>query len=158
MQYAQFGKEDLKKRLARSARLISGEEDVEIKCTGEEGVSQIRALLGLCELITNVNIPNQGQIPNLPLGAVVETNAIFRANSLAPVFAGPIPKEINPLISRICLEQEIISEGIAERNLDKIFMAFVNDPLVTCSPEDARKLFTEMVDNTKAYLSMYELM
>lgn len=150
-------KEDLKKRLARSARLISGEEDVEIKCTGEEGVSQIRALLGLCELITNVNIPNLGQIPNLPLGAVVETNAIFRANSLAPVFAGPVPKEIIPLISRICLEQEIISEGIAERNLGKIFMAFANDPLVTCSPENAKKLFKEMVENTKAYLPMYDL-
>ena len=150
-------KEDLKKRLERSARLVSGEEEVKINGTGEEGVNQIRALLGLTELITNVNIPNMGQIPNLPIGAVVETNATFRANSLTPVFAGPIPKEIYHLISRICGEQELVSEGIAERDLEKIFSAFANDPLVTCGIEDARKLFKEMCENTKKYLTMYEL-
>ncbi len=117
----EWRKNDLKNnRLAKSARLVSGEEDVKIKGTGEEGVNQIRALLGLCDLVTNVNIPNRGQIPNLPLGAVVETNAVFRANSLDPVFAGPIPTEIHPLIGRICTEQEVVSQGIAERDLKKI--------------------------------------
>ena len=150
-------KNDLKERLAKSARLVSGEEEVKINGTGEEGVNQIRALLGLCDLVTNVNIPNRGQIPNLPLGAVVETNAVFRANSLEPVFAGPIPTEIYPLISRVCAEQELISEGIAERDLNKIFCAFANDPLVTCGMEDAKKLFKEMCENTKEYLGMYDL-
>lgn len=84
----------------------SGEEKFELKETGEEGVQQIRALLGLGDLVTNVNIPNYGQIPNLPIGAVVETNACFRANSLNPVFAGNIPQAIYPLISRVCGEQE----------------------------------------------------
>jgi len=150
-------KEDLQKRLEKSERLRSGEKEVKVNGTGEEGVNQIRALLGLCELITNVNLPNQGQIPNLPIGAVVETNAIFRANNLQPVFAGPIPKTIYPMVSRICAQQEIISEGIAERDLNKIFCAFANDPLVTCSIEDAKKLFKEMCENTKAYLGMYDL-
>ena len=149
-------KNELKERLAKSARLVSGEENVVIKGTGEEGVNQIRALLGLCDLVTNVNLPNQGQIPNLPLGAVVETNAVFRANSLEPVFAGPIPKEIYSLISRICGEQELVSEGIAERDLEKIFIAFANDPLVTCNMKDAKKLFKEMCENTKSYLTMYD--
>ncbi len=151
-------KNDLKNnRLAKSARLVSGEEEVKINGTGEEGVNQIRALLGLCDLVTNVNIPNRGQIPNLPLGAVVETNAVFRANSLEPVFAGPIPTEIYPLISRVCAEQELVSEGIAERDLGKIFCAFANDPLTTCSLDDAKKLFKEMCENTKEYLGMYDL-
>lgn len=150
-------KEDLKNRLERSRRLRDGEESVKINGTGEEGVNQIRALLGLCELVTNVNLPNQGQIPNLPLGAVVETNAVFRADSLTPVFAGAIPPQIYPLISRVCAEQELVSEGIADRDLSKIFAAFSNDPLVTCGLEDARKLFDEMCQNTKKYLTMYRL-
>ena len=150
-------KDNLQERLDKSARLVSGEEAVAIKGTGEEGINQIRALLGLTELVTNVNVPNRGQIPNLPLGAVVETNAVFRANSLNPVFAGPIPKEIYPLVSRVCGEQELVSEGIAERDVEKIFNAFANDPLVTCGMEDARKLFDEMCQNTKKYLTMYNL-
>lgn len=150
-------KDDLKKRLERSRRLRCGEEQVKISGTGEEGVNQIRALLGLCDLVTNVNLPNRGQIPNLPLGAVVETNAVFRAGSLTPVLAGPIPAEIYPLIARICGEQEMLSDGIAHRDVQKIFAAFANDPLMTCSLADARRLFEEMCENTKAYLTMYDL-
>lgn len=150
-------KENLQERLDRSKKLLSGEEAVKINATGEEGVLQMRALLGLCDLVTNVNIPNQGQIPNLPLGAVVETNAVFRANSVSPVMAGDIPAEIYPLVARVCAQQELVSEGIAERNLDKIFSAFINDPLVTCGAKDAKKLFREMVLNTKEYLTSFDL-
>lgn len=150
-------KKDLRDRLEKGRKLASGELKVEIKNTGEEGVNQMRALLGLCDLVTNVNIPNYGQIPNLPLGAVVETNAVFTSDSVTPVFAGNVPKEIYPLISRVCAEQEIVAEGIKTRDTEKIFLAFANDPLVTCNMEDARKLFEEMLDNTKEYLTMYNM-
>lgn len=150
-------KKDLRDRLEKGRKLASGELNVEIKNTGEEGVNQMRALLGLCDLVTNVNIPNYGQIPNLPLGAVVETNAVFTSDSVTPVFAGNVPKEIYPLISRVCAEQEIVAEGIKTRDTEKIFLAFANDPLVTCNMEDARKLFEEMLDNTKEYLTMYNM-
>lgn len=150
-------KENLQERLDRCDRLYQGEESVKLEETGEKGVEMMQALLGLKELITNVNIPNQGQIPNLPLGAVVETNAVFRSNSLRPVFAGEVPKEIHGLVSRICTEQEVLTEGIANRDLNQIFGAFANDPLVTCSHTDAKKMFKEMCENTKEYLTMYDL-
>ena len=147
--------EDLNNRLERSKRLLSGEEEVKIEETGEEGVMQMRALLGLADLVTNVNIPNIGQIPNLPMDAVVETNAVFRANSLVPVMAGNIPDEIYPLVSRIAGEQMIVARACKERNLELAFKAFGNDQLVQLNLSDARKLFDEMVENTKEYLAMY---
>lgn len=152
-----YRKKDLIKRLAKSERLVKGEEEMKITLTGEEGVNQMRALLGLCELVTNVNIPNVGQIPNLPIGAVVETNAVFASDKLTPVFAGEIPSEIYPLVSRICGEQEEVSEAIAKRDVERIFNAFVNDPLVTCTYNEAKELFKEMVENTKEYLTMYDI-
>lgn len=148
-------KNDLKKRLEKSAKLVSGELPIEIKETGEEGVNQMRALLGLKNLVSNVNIPNIGQIPNLPLGAVVETNAVFTANNLFPVSAGDIPAEIYPLIARISGEQELVAEACRERDLEKAFRAFVSDPLVNLDIDTARKLFNEMVENTKEYLKEY---
>lgn len=146
---------DLKEKLAKRDAIVAGELEPELKRTGEEGVDQIRALLGLRELTTNVNIPNVGQIPNLPLGAVVETNAVFRDGTVTPVMAGALPRQIEPLVLRICVEQEILTEGIAKRDLDMIFNAFVNDPNVTCSIDDAKKLFDEMCENTKEYLTSY---
>jgi alpha-galactosidase len=144
--------------LDKAAKLASGEMPVALRNTGEEGVHQIRAILGLTEpLVTNVNIPNRGQIPNLPIGAVVETNAVFRDNSITPVFAGEVPTEIYPLVSRICAEQEMVTKAVANRDVEMIFNAFACDPLVTCTYEDARELFKEMVMNTAKYLTSYDL-
>ena len=148
-------KENLKERLQKSEDLRSGKLPVKLSQTGEDGVNQIRAILGLSEMITNVNLPNIGQIPNLPLGAVVETNAIFRDNGVVPVSAGDLPIEIYPLIARIVAEQEMIVEAALNRDLEAAFRAFVNDPLVNLSVSDARALFDEMVDNTKEYLTEY---
>ena len=150
-------KSDLENRLKKSEGYRNGTRELKINCTGEEGVLQMQALLGLVDLVTNVNIPNVGQIPNLPIGAVVETNAVFRSDSIAPVMAGNIPSSIYPLVARICAEQEEVSEAIAERDVDRIFNCFVNDPLVTCSRDDAKKMFSEMLENTKKYLGDYDL-
>ncbi|MBR5586663.1 MAG: alpha-glucosidase/alpha-galactosidase [Clostridia bacterium] len=150
-------KKDLVDRLKESEDRRNGAKKIEINQTGEEGVEQIRAILGLRELVTNVNIPNRGQIPNLPLGAVVESNAVFRSGTVTPVVAGEIPAPIYSMVSRICAEQEAVSEAIANRDVEAIFNAFANDPLVTCSLSDARKLFKEMCENTKEYLTMYDL-
>ena len=147
--------EDLKKRLEKSRKLLSGELTFVPTKTSEEGVLQIRALLGLCPLVTNVNLPNRGQIPNLPMDAIVETNAVFSGDSLIPVLAGNIPMSVYGQISRIVSEQEMVVAGCVERNVDKIYSAFRNDPLVTLPDRDAKKLFDEMVENTKEYLTEY---
>lgn len=148
-------KEALKDRLKKSEDLRTGKEPVTLSETGEDGVNQIRALLGLHEMVTNVNIPNVGQIPNLPLGAVVETNAAFRSNSVTPVFAGNVPSEIYGLIARPLAEEEMVVEAALNRDLELAFTAFQNNSLVNLSKEDARALFDEMVENTKEYLHEY---
>lgn len=150
-----YRKDNLKERLARSRRLRTGEEMVKIENTGEEGVRQIRALLGLGDFVTNVNLPNVGQIPNLPLGVVVETNATFRDDRVDPVFAGPVPEGVWQLVSRAADEQTMVARAGRERNLELAFKAFVNDPLVNLDIPTARGLFDEMVNNTKHYLEEY---
>ena len=150
-------KSELAERLEKSKKLLSGDEKVELKPTGEEGVNQMRALLGLSDLVTNVNIPNCGQISNLPMGAVVETNAYFTSDSVTPVVAGEIPESIYPLVSRICAQQEMTDIAISERNVEKLFTVFANDPLVTCNRDEARELFNKMCENTKEYLKEYNL-
>lgn len=146
-------KNDLKERLEKSAKLVSGEEKFEFRETGEDGVNQIRAILGLNDFVTNVNLPNEGQIPNLPMGAIVETNAMFTSDTVRPVFAGNIPQEIYPLISKIAGVQEMVSEAAAERDLDKAFRAFMEQ--VDLPIDEAKTLFDTMIDNTKKYLKEY---
>lgn len=140
---------------ATGLKVASGEEKLNLKHSGEEEIDQMRALLGLCDLVTNVNLPNRGQIPNLPLGVCVETNAAFTTDKVTPVYTGPLPTKLYPLISRVVGIQETVVEAGIERDLEKGFVAFANDPLVRISQEDARKLYDEMIDNTKHYLTEY---
>jgi alpha-galactosidase len=113
-------------------------------------------LLGLCDFVTNVNIPNRGQIPNLPLGAVVETNAIFRADEVTPVMAGEVPPEIYYLVRRISDEFDEMVAAAINRDLDAAYEAFRKGHLVTSLTEEEKKeLFEEMYENTKAYLADY---
>ena len=148
-------KERQQTRIGKGKRRASGEEPVEIKVSGEEGVAQMRALLGLSELVTNVNLPNVGQIPNLPLGTIVETNAAFRDDTLTPLFAGPIPAEIDALVRRIAGAQIVLAEAARQRDLEKAFGVFLNDPLMDLPADKARALFDEMIEGTKEYLKEY---
>jgi alpha-galactosidase len=132
--------------------LVSGEKGFEIKETGEEGVRQIKALVGLDSFITNVNLPNTGQMPDLPLGVVVETNALFQADTVTPVMAGRLPLPVQGLISRHVYNQETIVEAGLKNDLELAFAAFINDPLVTVSLQKAKMLFSEMLNNTRTYL------
>ena len=148
-------KQDLQNRLAKSRRLLSGEEKPEIKSTGEEGVRQIRALLGLGDFVTNVNLPNRGQVPDLPLGAVVETNASFRDNSVTPVLAGAMPEGVRALVERIVSVQEDTVKGAILRDPNRVLRGFLHDPLVEGRTDRGEELFEKMVENTKGYLGDY---
>ena len=146
-------KEDLKRRLQRSDKLISGEEAVALNPSGEEGHLLLKALLGLGDLVSNVNIPNRGQIPNLPAGAVVETNALFGLNRISPVSAGNVPGNLLPLIARHVYNQENTLKAALTCDRALGFSTFMNDPqLGAVSLEDGQKLFNDMLEAQKAYL------
>lgn len=148
-------KNDLQERLKKSSDLLSGQQKFELKETGEEGVLQIRAILGLEDLVTNVNLPNYGQIPNVPLGTVVETNAHFTAGKVTPVMAGNIPANVMTLMAQTIMNQNCVVEAGLKRDLDLAFVAFSKDPLVTTSLDDTKMLFDEMIHNTESYLKDY---
>ena len=146
-------KEDLKKRLEKSKKLVSGEEKVELIPSGEEGILLIKALCGLTRMISNVNIPNTaGQIPNLPTSAVVETNAVFSRDSIAPIFAGNLTEDIRQLMLPHVMNHEDVLKAALTCDYDIMLRAFRRDPLVTCSKDDADKLLRTMIANTKKYL------
>ncbi len=137
-------------------RLVSGEDKFTLKDTGEESVRQIKALLGLGEFITNVNLPNVGQMENMPLGAVVETNAYFSGNSIRPIHAGALPSDVQALVSRVCYNQETVVEAALTGDYELAFKAFVNDANMNLPLDKARELYDRMLYNTKDYLPAYD--
>ena len=144
---------DLHEKLKRSDDLASGREKPLLKPSGEEGHLLMKALLGLGDMLSNVNIPNGGQISNLPSGVVVETNALFGRDRIEPVLAGPVPDNLLPLISRHIYNQEntLVSALRCDRRLG--FSTFMNDPqMAAVSVGEGRRLFNDMLENQRSYL------
>ena len=114
------------------------------KDTGEEAIRQIRALLGLEDFVTNINAENSGQISNLPLHVVVETNAHFSRNRVTPLTAGPLPAGVLGLVSQHVDNQEMIIEAALKRDPDLAFQAVFNDPTTRLPIDQAWAMFNEI--------------
>ncbi len=132
--------------------ILAGQTCFALDASGEEGVAQMRALLGLGDLVTNVNVENVGQIPNLPLGAVVETNAYFGRDEVRPLNAGPLPPGLHALIARHVANQEMIIDAALKRDSDLAFQAIFNDPANHLPLDEAAAMFNEMLRATREYL------
>lgn len=148
-------KGDLLRRLERSHRLSSGEEEIALKPTGEEGIQLIKAICGLDRIVSNVNIPNTNlQIPNLPADAVVETNAVFSRDSIKPLIAGRVPENVKALLAPHIENHERILKAALTCDRGLVYEAFATDPLVKgrIGEAEIHRLVDDMIANTSAYL------
>jgi alpha-galactosidase len=141
----------------KTCDLMAGREPLSLRPSGEEGVAQIRALVGLGDVITNVNVENQGQIANLPLRAVVETNAVFGHNEVRPVVAGALPTGLQSLIARHVSNQEMIVEAALTRDKEMAFQAVFNDPTNQLPLDEAWEMFNLMLQAGREFLPGWEI-
>jgi len=145
--------EDLHRRLARSKALTDGTENPVLRPSGEEGHLLIKALFGYGDMVSNVNLPNTGQIPDLPSGVVVETNALFRNGKITPVIAGPLPVSIQPLISHHANLQTLTLKSAQNSDFGFASNVFSLDPIAArLSRKQCDTLLREMLVNTRKYL------
>lgn len=151
----QWRKDDLKERLARSRRLVTGTERIALTPSGEEGILLIKALCGLGRMVSNVNLPNRGQLAGIPLGTVVETNAVFDRDSVRPVLAGALPEPIRALLLPHVEIQDITLRAAETGDRDLVVRALQLDPNTAAKCEDTDelcRLADDMIAGTSAYL------
>lgn len=125
-------------------QIISGEIPFDLQPSDEEAIAQLKALLGLGDLTTNVNSKNIGQIANLPLNVVVETNARFSRDSVEPIAAGALPAGVETLVSTHIKNQEMIIEAALTGDEALAFQAVFNDPSTTVPIDQAWDMFQEI--------------
>jgi alpha-galactosidase len=139
-----------REKLIRQARAYrDGTETMTPVESGEEGLQIVKALTGLGGMVTNVNLPNRGQMADFPMGAVVETNAAFSRDNIQPLAGGRLPADVRALVMPHILAAEGIIEAVFENDRDKAFRVFSHDSAIQALPlSDARALFDEMCAKT----------
>jgi galacturan 1,4-alpha-galacturonidase len=148
--------DNLKRAIEKTKRLINHEETINFYHSGEEGVRQIRALCGLENFVTNVNFINLGQAEDLPLGQVVETNALFRFDQVQPVSAGKLPLSVSAMVKRHMTNHQLVMQSYREKSFNQAITAMANDPLCAhLSYQEVKQMFDEMVNQMRPYLTYY---
>jgi galacturan 1,4-alpha-galacturonidase len=136
-------KEQLAADRERVRRMIRGDENIPTGRSREE-ISDIIAAMWTGEDSVNiVNLPNAGQVRDLPLGAVVETYGALNGAGASGIVFGELPPPVAALVHPHVFNQEAIVQAGLTGDKDLAFRAFSNDPLVGRG-SDARKMFEEM--------------
>ena len=137
---------------------IEGDEEFKLEPTDEVFVDILGALAGGDPLITNVNMPNVGQVSDLEADTVVETNAVVRDDEIRPLSAGGFPRPVRSLITTHVDTIETVIEASRTGDVDVAFEGFLHDPQVrTLQTDEAQELFVELVVAEESYLEGWDL-
>ena len=136
-----------KKLIQESIDMAEGKKEVPLAPSGEELVRMLRGIAGLETVVSNVNLPNRGQMPGIPLGSIVETNCVFTNSFVDPVVSRPLPAGALALVRRCSDNIDLLDEGIARRSREKVLSAFRNQALCSgLTLEESERLFDQMCD------------
>lgn len=136
-------------------RYMEGDEEFTLEKSGEVFPDLLKAFTGVEETKTHVNVPNRGQMPDMPDGAVVETMANASHNDLTPLTAGSLPRQVRTQVITHVHTHETLMEAAFDEggDVDRAFQAFLNDPQVkTLQTEQARNLFAELFQTEEKFL------
>jgi alpha-galactosidase len=97
------------------------------------------------------NLPNRGQVPNLPPGAIVETPAVSDGRGVHAVMQPPLPAAAAGALATRYGWVDTVVEAALERSRDKFIAALILDGGAG-SPDQAVQLADELLAAQAAYL------
>lgn len=121
------------------------DEDLVAKLSDEEGVDIMRCLMGDKSMVTNINRPNEGQVSYLPKGRIVESNGVIECDSIRPIISSDPPLAVQNLIKQVSDVQQMTLDAIYAGDDELLFAAFLSDPLMNISRDNAKELFDKML-------------
>ena len=120
---------------------------------------------GALEMIENVaggtthyhlaaNLPNVGQIANLPLGVPVETPVVVDGAGIHPVQVGALPEPVAELCRRETAVAQLCVDAAAEGSREKALQCLLLDPVIT-DIQTARNILDDYLTEYKTYLPQF---
>jgi alpha-galactosidase len=120
---------------------------------------------GALEMIENIafagnhyhlaaNLPNVGQIPNLPHGAIVETPVHVNGAGIHPVHVGALPEPIAELCRRELMVAQLGIDAAVEGSREKALQCLLLDPVVA-DMETAASILDDYLNTYKEHLPQF---
>jgi alpha-galactosidase len=116
----------------------------------------ISAIRNNREYVVSANLPNIGQVPNLPSTAIIESPAVTKERRLQPVPQEPLTSAIAGTLATRYQWVETIVESALEGSRDKFIQALVLDGYVD-SFDMATKLADDLLAGQAMHLPQFRL-
>ena len=100
------------------------------------------------------NLPNIGQIANLPLGAAVETPVIVDGAGIHPVHVGTLPEPVAELCRRETMVAQLCVDAAVEGSREKALQCLLLDPVIT-DIDTAKNVLEDYLTTYKEYLPQF---
>ena len=101
-----------------------------------------------------VNLPNSGQIPNLPEGAIVETPGVVTGAGVHPVGVGPLPEAIAELCRREIAVTRLCVDAAVHGDRQAALQCLLLDPVIT-DMDVARQILDDYLENYREHLPQF---
>ncbi|MFZ5909147.1 MAG: hypothetical protein ACOYYU_03940 [Chloroflexota bacterium] len=120
---------------------------------------------GALEMIENIagagthyhlaaNLPNVGQIANLPMGATVETPVLVNGTGVHPVHVGALPEGVAELCRREIVAAQLCVDAAIEGSREKALQCLLLDPMMR-DIRTARLILDDYLATYKEYLPQF---
>jgi len=128
------GERRRKERARRAVAMAAGEQPIDaLRHVRSEGaVELIEAIAGNTRAcLPTVNIPNQGYIPNLPDGIIVEVPAVADGAGVHGLGLEPLPEPVAELCRREAALVGLVVDAAVSGNRDLALQALLLDPMIS---------------------------
>jgi alpha-galactosidase len=143
--------------LDRLDKMADGSTTIEgLKDTDSEGaLEMIENMAGAgSHYHVAANLPNQGQITNLPSEATVETPVMVDGAGVHPVHAGALPEPIAELCRREITVAQLCVDASVDGDRDKALQCLLLDPMIT-DIRVAKNILDDYLLSYKEYLPQF---
>jgi len=134
--------------------LIAGREKLSKEKSQEAVSNVIASLAGGIPLIEIMNLPNRGQIDNLPREAVVETLGCVRQDTAQGLAIGNLSEPILGWVQGHVVNQEMTVEAALDGDRKLALQVLLNNPM-TCNFREAGKMLDELLEANRKYLPRF---
>ncbi len=132
------------------AKTLTDGRDIEVTRSHEFAADLMNAIVTDTPYTAYGNLPNTGQIPQLPLGAAVETPCLVDSNGVQPSVVMDIPPQLIALMRTQINVQELTVRALTEENPEHIYHAAMMDPH-TAAELDLRQIRSLVTDLLSAH-------
>lgn len=127
---------------------LAGELPIPLRRSQEYASSIIYACETNNPVRINGNVMNRGIITNLPDGCCVEVPCLVDNTGVRPCYVGDLPTQLAALNYSNVAVQDLTTQAVLERDLQKAYYAMLLDPLTSavCTTSQIKRMFDEMVE------------